>query len=373
MDKETIRFIHDHLDSRTKLDVALFFQQNRYALETAAGLARRIGRTEAAVRPELEELVAASVISTRGTAEGGSLYAYTEDGLVAKYLRCVEAAAEGPERDQLLAWVSEGEGRRGNLRLQEIRRVESLQTQFLALISHELRTPLTAIKGYVDLLRSSPAVDAAQRDLFLSAAADECDRLTTTVNNLLLAAELEQEAGWQCLPRAMALSPVVECLVAEMGRRVPSRSFRLSLPVGEPWVLADEVGVALVIRNLLDNAVKFSQEGSTVSVWTEVAGSEVLLHVGDEGIGISAERQRAIFERFYQAEHYRTRRAPGAGLGLYLARRVMEQMNGRIAVRSDLGKGSVFTCAFVRAAAEPREAEPPLAVAAGGVRARGAG
>lgn len=373
MDESTIRFIHDYLDSRTKLEVALFLHRNRFTLESADGLARRIGRAAADIARDLQELAAARVVtvhSLNGSPET-RLYGYTEDGLVAQEMQRVADACDGPERSAVLAHVLQAEGRRGNTRQAELASAESLKSQFLSLVSHELRTPLAAIKGYVELLQAHPNLDAEQRERFLDTVAHECDRLAGTLSNLLLAAEMEHAESWECLCQPIPLRPLLDRVVGEVARRYPEWRFHVDPVADCIQVLADEMGTELVIRNLLDNAAKFSRAGSTVRVWTEVSHRELLLHVGDEGVGISPDRLRSIFERFYQTEPCRTRRAHGAGLGLYLARRVMERMSGRIAVRSDLGRGSVFTCAFVLAAGrECQESDPGGAVTATGAGAK---
>ncbi len=358
MDEETAQFIRDNLDSRAKLDVALFLHQNRFAVESAEGLTKRIGRTPEDLAPELRELAAARVISVHGEPDGPRpcLYGSTQDGMVAKMLGRVARLCEGTAQSSVLAQVLEGQARRHNLRVRELRRLDSLKTQFLSMMSHELRTPLTAIKGYIDLLQSNPDLDAEQRQLFLDTVAAQCDRLSTTVNNILMAAEMQHGEGWKGNCRALELHHVVGVLVDELAVAEPRRIVDLRVPHGLPLVSADETGVKLVVRNLLDNAVKFSLDGSTIRVWLEDCGGEVHLHIGDDGVGISPDRLRTIFERFFQAEYYRTRRVGGAGLGLYLVREIMEGMGGRIEVKSELGKGSMFTCVFLSAAASPADA-----------------
>ncbi|MDH7571307.1 MAG: HAMP domain-containing sensor histidine kinase, partial [Armatimonadota bacterium] len=228
------------------------------------------------------------------------------------------------------------------------------RTQFLSLVSHELRSPLTAIKGYVDVVRTTPNLNPEDREVFLRTAAAHCERLKTTVNNVLMAAQMQQEDGWQGDCRPLDLRGLVAQLVEEVAGVEPRRVFEFEAPQSVPNVLADETGTELVLRNLLDNAAKFSLEGSTVRVRVEAGEEEVLVHIGDEGIGISPDQLRAVFEPFYQAEYYRTRRSGGSGLGLYLVREIMERMGGRISVRSELGKGSVFTCVFRVAKEETR-------------------
>ncbi|HHX41112.1 MAG TPA: HAMP domain-containing histidine kinase [Armatimonadetes bacterium] len=372
MDEETAQFIRDVLNSQTKLDVALFLTTNRFALETASGLAIRIGRSSADLLPDLSELVSSRVLTLHGDPESpkSGLYGFTEDGLIAKHLEKMAQFCAARGRAAVLPYVMEGECRKRSRRLRETQRADSLKTQFLSMISHELRTPLTAIKGYVELLQAHRDLDDHQRDLYLETVAAQCDRLNTTINNILLAAEMESGEAWQAECHPVAIDQVVERLVEEIARAEPRRCFHLDRLPSVPRVMADVVGLELVVRNLLDNAVKFSLDGSTIRVWFEALEWELLLHIGDQGIGISPERLRRVFDRFYQAEYYRTRRAGGSGLGLYLVKRIMEGMGGRVAARSQLGQGSVFTCAFATAPEEARAGNPGQRAGRAGMHAQ---
>lgn len=374
MDEDTARFVRDNLDSRAKLDVALFLHSNRFTLESAVGLARRIGRTEEDLAPELGELANAHIVTVHGDVNGPRpcLFGYTEDGLHARHLQRVAEAWQGPDRSALLACVLDGQARRHNMRLRELRRLDSLKTQFLSMVSHELRSPLTAIRGYVEILQANPDLDDAQRDLFFNTVLTQCDRLSTTVNNMLMAADMHGGEGWQGQCRPVCLRELLPRLVHETKEAEPRRRFEVEMPSGTPDVRADEGGVALVLRNLLENAVKFSLDDTTIGVRVETDGEKVLVHVADEGVGISPDRLRTIFDRFYQAEYYRTRRAGGAGLGLYLVKEIMEGMGGSITVSSEFGKGSVFTCAFAAAPADEPDTLEVVAPAAGRPTSRGA-
>lgn len=356
MDPETVKFIQTHLDSRTKLDLALFLHRNPFTLDTAGGLARRIGASEDEVTTALKEMVQTRLVTLHGDpADPNScLFGFTEEGYCAKQMRFVAEAVAGAERATVLDLVLEAQSRRHHHHLSELRRLESLKAQFLSMISHELRSPLTAIRGYISLLKANPDIDPAQREKFLSTVLAQCDRLSTTVNNLILAAEMQQEEGWrgECLP--LSLPDLVGHLVEEIAATEPQRRFQVSWPESLPPVLADPIGAEVVIHNLLDNAVKFSPENSTIRVWAEANDAEVHLHIRDEGVGIHPDHLHTLFQSFRQADYCRTRRVGGMGLGLYLAKEILEGMGGRIAVRSEFGKGSVFTSVF-RAAPIARE------------------
>ncbi|WP_324717634.1 ATP-binding protein [Carboxydochorda subterranea] len=238
-----------------------------------------------------------------------------------------------------------------NARLQEkqveLERAQKLQSEFLATVSHELRTPLTSILAFTELLSEEGATaDSDQVREYLTDIRECAQRLYEQINDLLDLARIE--AGRMQLDRTVF---DVRLAVEATLRRIEPMAARKGLEVRRPaqaqpvWVEADRVRVEQVLMNLLSNAVKFTPRGH-VAVELEEPGPEepmVRVKVRDTGIGIRPEHHGIIFEKFRQVDSSASREYPGSGLGLALARHLVEMHGGRIWVDSELGKGSTFT------------------------------
>ena len=229
----------------------------------------------------------------------------------------------------------------------ELERAQQLQSEFLATVSHELRTPLTSILAFTELLLEEEPVaqNAALRE-YLTDIRECAQRLYGQINDLLDLARIE--AGRMQLQRQVfdVREAVEACL-----RRIEPLAARKGLQVvrpepGEPVrVEADRGRVEQVLMNLLSNAVKFTHTGwIRVEVVPPAGGEEtVQVRVIDTGIGIRPEHQTIIFEKFRQVDSSASREYPGSGLGLALARHLVEMHGGRIWVESAPGRGSTFT------------------------------
>lgn len=237
----------------------------------------------------------------------------------------------------------------------ELERAQQLQSEFLATISHELRTPLTSILAFTELLLEEERVarDASLRE-YLTDIRECAQRLYGQINDLLDLARIE--AGRMQLNRERfdVREAVEACL-----RRIEPLAARKGLQVlrpqdGEPvWVDADRSRVEQVLMNLLSNAVKFTPKGWIAVRVVPPQGPDgmVQVKVTDTGIGIRPEHQAIIFEKFRQVDSSASREYPGSGLGLALARHLVEMHGGRIWVDSAPGKGSTFTFTLPAAAA----------------------
>ena len=212
------------------------------------------------------------------------------------------------------------------------------QQRFVADVSHEMRTPLTVIRGNVDLLRAMGCSDKESLD----AISSESDRMTRLVSDLLLLSQAD--AGM--LP--MHCEPVdVSSLVADVvrsGTIVADGRVNIQASVmGELVVHADPDRIKQVLLNLLDNAIKHSPHSGTVRIaGTSTDAGMVLLSVSDSGIGIPAEDVPHVFERFYRVDKSRSRANGGAGLGLSIAKSIIEAHGGDIEVQSAVGVGTTF-------------------------------
>jgi signal transduction histidine kinase len=227
--------------------------------------------------------------------------------------------------------------------VEELERVSRLKSEFVSTMSHELRTPLNVILGYAEMAQDPGGGVERERCL---------GRIETAGRELLELIESTLEIGRIEAGRATAeLEPVALVpFCADLGRscanlpRSAAVAFEWTEGVPDALVVTDPRKLAIVVRNLVGNALKFTAEGSVrVAVCRE--DGELVLRVADTGIGIRAEDQEAIFEMFRQADGSDSRRYGGTGLGLYIVRRFVQQLGGRVALQSAPGQGSVFTVA----------------------------
>jgi len=228
--------------------------------------------------------------------------------------------------------------------LTEERALERMRTEFVSTVSHELRTPLAAIYGAaMTLRRSDVSIDNEQRLRLLDIVSGEADRLARTVNDILWASRLDTDTLnvtiQNCDPRAL----VDEVVTAQEVHLDRSHRLLIDSASDVPLVAGDPDQVGRVLINLVDNAVKYSPDGGSVTVRVEGAGSHVRFAVADEGLGIPPAEQRRVFEKFYRLDPNMTRGVGGTGLGLYICRELVRRMDGRIWVESPgLGRGSTF-------------------------------
>jgi PAS domain S-box-containing protein len=228
----------------------------------------------------------------------------------------------------------------------EGRHLEELKADFIATASHELRTPLAAVYGAAQtLLRHDFALDEAGRDRFVSLIADESDRLGRIVNEILLANQLDSgrvDLGSEPFDPIELVERVVE---AARAHAPPEITVERVVPDRAPYVAADRDKVRQVLVNLTDNAIKYSPDGGRMEVGIELgeSGEEtVVFYVKDEGIGVPADEQARIFEKFYRLDPQMTRGVGGTGLGLYICSELVHRMGGNIWVESNEGEGSTF-------------------------------
>jgi signal transduction histidine kinase len=232
-----------------------------------------------------------------------------------------------------------------------LREADRLKDEFVALISHELRTPLTSIVGYVELMQDESDLTHDQAS-YLEVVNRNADRLLRLVNDLLFVARLEAGQLDLHLTR-LDLAEIVRQSVAEAGPRATAKGVELSCraePV--PAVAADKGRMFQLLDNLVSNAVKFTPEGGAVHVGVAQVNGVVRLEVTDTGIGIAPEEQRRLFERFFRASSAVDQQIPGTGLGLYIARRIVEAHGGAMEVESAPGEGATFRIDLPPAQAE---------------------
>lgn len=246
---------------------------------------------------------------------------------------------------------SRGEPMNGILNVRDIsreRQQEEQRSTFISVISHELQTPIAIIKGYASTLaRADSALDPRALRSRLVAVEEEADRLNKLVGNLLYASRI-QAGGLQMEIAPLDLASLIEGVARRSMAKSPDLSISLSLPSNLPTVMADRDRIEEVLQNLLDNAIKYSPRERAVSIACHATGEEVIVSVSDSGMGIALRDQEHIFERFQRSDDDGAKSRPGAGLGLYICRAIVEAHGGHIWVESTLRQGSTFSFSLPR-------------------------
>jgi PAS domain S-box-containing protein len=230
----------------------------------------------------------------------------------------------------------------------KFREAEELKSTFISIISHELKTPVALIKGYAETLRREDARwDSATVRDSLDVIAEEADRLAELIENLLDASRLQAGALKLSLTD-VPLDQLTTRLVEKFKTQSAKHTLSADFPPDFPLVPGDEERLMQVLSNLLSNALKYSPSGGRVQVRGRVEPGQVIISVSDEGPGIAAADLPRVFDRFYRADSDLTKRAKGAGLGLFLAKAIVEAHNGRIWVESALEHGTTFAFSLPR-------------------------
>ena len=213
--------------------------------------------------------------------------------------------------------------------------------ELMSALSHDIRTPLTCIKGYLSLLNEGRHAPGSPewRELY-ELIMDECSRLEKLISAVLDSAADEHRLKLSCEP---VLLPAMVTQVLK-GEYFISRGHRFVVCIAPEVrvVRADPVRLEQVIRNLLDNAVKYSPDGSLVVLKVTRKADEVVFSVADQGVGIAPEHLNRLFDRFYRVRDRVNGRVSGTGLGLAIARRIVEAHGGKIWAESTPGRGSTF-------------------------------
>jgi signal transduction histidine kinase len=218
-----------------------------------------------------------------------------------------------------------------------------MKDDFVTNVSHELRTPVSSVKGFLDLLRKGKVKDPTVQQEFLDRAAEDADRLTALVNDLLDVARME--AGYLQLELeevdlSVLIAETLQSLQGLAGKKEISMIY--TVPNASVIVKADRSRLQQVLVNLAGNAIKFSEAHRLIRVTGEVTDNHVTIEVIDQGPGIPAEALPRLFDKFYQVGSSAKRAVGGTGLGLYISKQIIEAHGGHIGVESELGKGSTF-------------------------------
>jgi len=241
---------------------------------------------------------------------------------------------------------------------EQVLQTNQTKSEFISLVTHELRIPMTSIRGYADLLlaeMAGPLSDSQKQ--FLRTIRRNLDRMTVLVADL---ADINRiESGRMTFePAEFDLNELVEEVAHDLADALEARqqTLTLTLTPSLPAAYAERTRTAQVLANLLDNAHKYTPDGGAITVWTRRRGDMLEAAVGDNGVGISPEDQARLFTQFFRSEHEAVRSQIGWGLGLSIARKLVEAQGGQITLSSVLGEGSTFsfTAPLVEGASDDR-------------------
>jgi len=218
------------------------------------------------------------------------------------------------------------------------RQADELKSEFVSIISHELKTPVALIKGYVSTLRRDDVEwDCSVMDNSLQVIEEEADRLTGLIENMLDATRLQMN-GMQLKKADINLGKLANRLIERFQVQTGNRQITNRIPHDIPIVMADESRLEQVLSNLISNAIKYAPHGA-IRINGQTLPDQIIICVQDEGPGIAAGDLPHIFDRFYRAKEA-TRKTKGAGLGLYLARAIVEAHGGRMWADANTGQGA---------------------------------
>jgi two-component system phosphate regulon sensor histidine kinase PhoR len=217
-----------------------------------------------------------------------------------------------------------------------------MRREFIGNISHELKTPLASIKAIVETLQDGAIDDKKLAGDFLMKVDNEVDRISQIVTELTELSRIET-GGVKLRLEPANLNQLIEDVITHLSPQAERKEVILltDLASAIPAVQADRERIRQVIINIIHNAIKFTAAGGKVIISTQQSGESVIIQVADNGIGISTEDLRHIFERFFKAD--RARSSSGTGLGLAIAKHTVQAHQGNIWVQSEEGKGSTFS------------------------------
>jgi two-component system phosphate regulon sensor histidine kinase PhoR len=246
--------------------------------------------------------------------------------------------------------IIDGSGRRlGTLLVMtdvtRLRRLENMRRDFVANVSHEIKTPLTAIKGYVETLYNREVDTPEEMQRFLGIITKHANRLEAIVEDLLSLSRIERDNFRAALDLTAArLGDIFLTAIQVCQKNAAERNIAIHIEAGEDLqATVDATLLEQAILNLLDNAIKYSADGSRVEISAENRNGMTAIHIRDYGCGIAKRNLPRLFERFYRVDKARSRQLGGTGLGLAIVKHIVQAHDGEITVDSKLGEGSTFS------------------------------
>ena len=239
--------------------------------------------------------------------------------------------------------------------VREAREAERLRSELMATLSHELRLPLTALKGYASaLLLDEINWSPEKQSEFLQKIDEECDHMNVMLTDILDSSLIEVDQ-LSMEPQPVRLQLLANEVCDEIQCRTKLHQLIVNLPSDFPIVHADPLWIKQVFRNIVDNAVKYSPDGGLILVSGEQRASDVIISITDQGIGISPEDLIPLFEKYFRVKSPGGLRIPGTGLGLPIARTIIEAHGGRIWAESKVGEGTILSFSLPFSTHKPKD------------------
>ena len=226
----------------------------------------------------------------------------------------------------------------------QLKKLDKIKSNFLSVTSHELRTPMSVIKGYIQMmLKGNLGTISNEQKKALEIVLRNSNQLDTLIQDILDISRLES-GTMKFIPERTNVKNMLEQTIETMQSIADTKNIKISISLEEntPDLIIDQERVKQVIVNLLNNAIKFSYEGSIITIFVRKTADYVLFEIQDFGRGIPKDKQDKIFEIFYQVDSERDRKFGGVGLGLAISRGIILSHGGNIWVESEPGKGSTF-------------------------------
>ena len=219
-------------------------------------------------------------------------------------------------------------------------RLDNMRKEFIADVSHELKTPLTSIMGYAETLANSE-YDPEMQEKFLKVINNESIRMTKLVNDLLILSKYDNEQI-ECEKIEFNLGELVKSCLENLQIEADKKNQKVEcfVTANVPTVKADKDGIERVVLNILSNSIKYTEDGGVIKIYVGFVYNDAYIKIIDNGIGIPEKDLDRILERFYRVDKARTRKMGGTGLGLSIAKEILDKNNGRIDIKSKVGKGT---------------------------------
>lgn len=206
---------------------------------------------------------------------------------------------------------------------------------FISTISHELRTPLTSIRGFSQTMLSSwDKLDDESKRKFLNIIVEQSNRLINLVENMLSVTKLQNSKD-NFIYKEVSIKPVIETITTIIKNQYKDKNFTIDIDKNVPPILADKDKFQQIMTNLTENAAKYGDENSTITIKAHLSNEMVSIEVTNKGEQIPEDCYEKIFQKFSRIDNPLTRKVQGSGLGLYITKNLTEKMGGKITVKSD--------------------------------------
>jgi two-component system phosphate regulon sensor histidine kinase PhoR len=232
-------------------------------------------------------------------------------------------------------------------KMENLKRLDRVRTDFVANVSHELKTPLTLIKGYIETLQSKAINEKEKSARFISIIKEHSDRLGYIIDDLLSLSEVELSRD--CVNKTeLDLKEVIDEISLGFEQALAEKKQGLTVSTkGDNFIIqADRNKIEQVFANLIDNAIKYTKETGQIEILICEKDQTVCVTIQDNGIGIPKEHRDRVFERFYRVDKARSRELGGTGLGLSIVKHIVLAHNGKIAIESEPNRGTKVSVTF---------------------------